>query len=461
MSPPVSIPPKATILVIGSLNKDLITRTARVPDAGETLIATSFETGSGGKGANQAVACARLVRRRRRRAGRGDGEGREENEEQGRGGGGEGEGEEEEGDAIKVQMIGAVGSDVFGSELLTSLRSNGVDTSSVLVRDDVSTGVAVVLVDDTSGENRILVSPDNANYSLRPGDFEGVFTHDHDDNNKNDREGEKGNDIRSLSRPHLILLQLEIQLETTLRIIELAKAANVPVLLNPAPAPAGGLPRGVYRGLTHLVLNESEAEILSRALDKDVEEITKEKEKREHPSSRPPQRSGNNSNSTTTTTTTNLASLAQQFLDLGVENVVITLGARGAYYATFSSSSSSSSSSSGLEPPRTAGGKIHAIDTTGAGDTFVGTYAVRLVEGAVGIKDAVEEDRRARGLGSEGAEGERAAKRKEGIMKTELKEIVAWANLAAGKSVQRKGAQGGMPFREEMDEDEDEEGLRK
>lgn len=104
---------KPSITVIGSLNTDLITRTTRIPRAGETLISQSFDTGSGGKGANQAVACARLSRNNGK----------------------------EEGDVF-VKMVGAVGDDHFGKDLVAQLKDNGIDTSGIQSKQGEKSGVA-------------------------------------------------------------------------------------------------------------------------------------------------------------------------------------------------------------------------------------------------------------------------------------------------------------------------------
>jgi len=125
------------IEVIGSLNIDLVTRTKRMPRAGETLMAQSFSAGFGGKGANQAVACARLVR-------------------------------EKLGGPAKngtiVHMVGAVGGggagvDIGAQSYLDHLLKEGVDPGHVLVKDNVPTGTAVIVVEEDTGENRILITP--------------------------------------------------------------------------------------------------------------------------------------------------------------------------------------------------------------------------------------------------------------------------------------------------------------
>ena len=126
----------ATITVLGSLNVDMVTVTPRVPDGGETLQAKSFETGWGGKGANQAVAAARTSRKKAAPS---------------------------ESD-ITVRMVGAVGNDVFGPQLIKSMASDGIDMSGVKTLDDHKTGVAVILVEET-GENRILFTA-GANFGI-------------------------------------------------------------------------------------------------------------------------------------------------------------------------------------------------------------------------------------------------------------------------------------------------------
>ena len=193
-----------TLLLVGSLNMDLVSRTSRVPEAGETLISQSFDTGCGGKGANQAVACARLSRSQDNLSNR----------------------------SVKVKMIGAVGNDSFGGDLLKSLQENGVDANGVLVRKAEKSGVAVIIVEDQSGENRILISP-GANFSLKPADFVEL----------------------PAPLPDMIVLQLEIPLDTTLQVLKIAQKHEIEVLLNPAPAQE--LPNEAYQAITQLIVNES------------------------------------------------------------------------------------------------------------------------------------------------------------------------------------------------------------
>jgi ribokinase len=135
----------AVISVIGSLNVDLVTRTTRVPVAGETLTSESFDIGYGGKGANQAVACARLSRTQQQAS---------------------------NGTAsdVEVRMVGAVGDDEFHAGFLKSLQKDGVGIEGVEVLKGKKTGVAVITVETSTGENRIMFCP-GANYEVKVGDL--------------------------------------------------------------------------------------------------------------------------------------------------------------------------------------------------------------------------------------------------------------------------------------------------
>lgn len=129
----------ASIAVIGSLNIDFITRTPRVPAGGETLEASSSDTGFGGKGANQAVACARLSHNS-------DGSA------------------PADGKPIKVSMVGFVGEDSFGSDFISAMKETFIDTTHIQKVPGQKTGIANIIVEEKTGENRILFCP-NANFS--------------------------------------------------------------------------------------------------------------------------------------------------------------------------------------------------------------------------------------------------------------------------------------------------------
>jgi ribokinase len=281
---------EGAILVVGSLNMDLVTRGPRMPAKGETILASSFSTDSGGKGLNQAIACARACSRRE------DVNGSEH--------------------VARVAMIGAVGKDQYGIEMREELQKNGV-SPDLIQRYDTSSGIATIIVDENTGDNSILVVP-GANYHVQLHDFEEIV-----------------NDPKR--RPSVIVLQLEIPVDSTLSVIATAKKHQIPVLLNPAPAVK--LPDEALNGLDHLIMNETEAGILGNIQG----EISAE-----HDSV--------------------LKGLFERFANLGVRNTVLTLGAQGACYSK----------------PDGAYGRIPAakvdkvVDTVAAGDTFVGYYAAEV-----------------------------------------------------------------------------------
>ncbi|KAL6703426.1 putative ribokinase [Coniothyrium glycines] len=278
--------PKAIISVIGSLNVDLVTRTPRVPVGGETLTAESFSIGWGGKGANQAVACARLSRTAQQAAGR-------------------------ESSDIEVRMVGAVGDDEFHAGFLKALQEDGLNTESVKILKGKKTGVAVITVETGSGQNRIMFCP-GANYDV------GVEDLVDDD-------------------ASVALFQLELPLKVVLHNMKTARQKGVETIINPAPAIP--LPEEAYQGLGHLIVNETEAAILSGI---------------DNP--------------------TSWDEVAAVFIARGVENVIITLGGDGVFYQT--SKQQSRSQSGHIVPAR----KVKVIDTTAAGDTFAGAYTVAVAK---------------------------------------------------------------------------------
>jgi ribokinase len=324
------------ITVLGSLNMDLVAYVPHHPLPGETLTADRFATSPGGKGANQAVACAKLSRSRPDA-------------------GGDNQGEE----TAHVAMVGCVGADGHGSQLVESLRGYGVDTHGVGEVAGVETGVAMIIVDGPTGENRIVLSP-GANHALVAEEFEG-----------------EGNGLGRLgARPDLLIMQLEIPFGTVMAALGAARKEGVDVLLNPAPART--LPEEAYVGLAHLVVNETEAGILG-----EVDESVLDGEE-------------------------GLERVALGFVKRGVKNVIVTLGGRGVYYM-------SEDGRKGMVPAE----KAKVVDTTAAGDTFVGRYAL----------DAV---------GKKGAE-------------FDIEAAVRKANKAAAKTVERAGAQDSIPWRDELE----------
>ncbi|HEY1987623.1 MAG TPA: ribokinase [Terracidiphilus sp.] len=189
------------IVVVGSINMDLVAHTPRIALAGETLIGTGFETTPGGKGANQAVAAARL--------------------------------------GYPVAMIGMVGQDVFGQAMLDNLTGSGVDVSGV-ARVAGPSGVAQIQVGD-HGENSIIVVPGaNAKADSAYIDLHAQL-------------------IRSAG---MVLCQLELPIETVVHTLALCASAKVPVMLDPAPAAA--LPDKIFSQLAWFTPNETEATLYTR-----------------------------------------------------------------------------------------------------------------------------------------------------------------------------------------------------
>jgi ribokinase len=196
-------PPR--VCVVGSVNVDLTFRVPRFPRPGETLAGHAFHLGFGGKGANQAVAAARL--------------------------------------GAAVAMVGRVGRDPFGEQAAANLRALGVSTAHVQADPERPTGLASILVDD-AGDNCIVLTP-GANLGLSPEDVRAA-----------------ADTIRSAD---VVLCQLEVPVAATLETFRLARAAGVRTVLNPAPAAA--IPEELLRLADLCVPNETELELLSgRAL---------------------------------------------------------------------------------------------------------------------------------------------------------------------------------------------------
>jgi ribokinase len=189
-----------SILVFGSINMDLVVRTARIPTPGETLKGETFFTAPGGKGANQAVACARL--------------------------------------GASTRMIGRVGNDVFATSLLESLQNNNVDTSGVVLDADHPSGIASIFVDET-GQNSIVIVP-GANGSVGEDDIRLLK--------------------KSLNGVRVLLLQLEIPIHSVMAAARAAREQGTIVILDPAPAQT--LPSDLYPVVDILTPNESEATAL-------------------------------------------------------------------------------------------------------------------------------------------------------------------------------------------------------
>lgn len=295
------------IVVVGSTNTDMVVKAARIPAPGETILGGRFLMNPGGKGANQAVAAARL--------------------------------------GAEVVFIAKVGDDLFGREAKALFAKENICTDYVLTDPSEPSGVALIMV-DAKGENCIAVAS-GANGTLMPEDIEGL-------------EG-------VIAQSDLLLMQLETPLETIRYAADVAVNLGVPVILNPAPACE--LPSDLYDCLEVITPNESEAELLTNI--KVTDEASAE-------------------------------AAARVLCDKGVLNVVITMGAKGAYVFD------------GEDGVMVPAFKVEAVDTTAAGDVFNGALAVALTE------------------------------------ELELEEAVRFASKAASISVTRMGAQASAPRREEL-----------
>src|SRR5690554_808117 len=191
----------AHVVVVGSLNMDLVVRAPRIPAPGETLLGGEFHTVPGGKGANQAVAAARL--------------------------------------GARVSMVGRLGADDFATQLLANLEADGIDHSAVIQDASTTTGVALIVVAD-DGQNSIVVAS-GANMQVTPDDVDAA--------------------AETIAAADVLLLQLEIPLDAVQRAAEIAHEHGVPVVLNPAPA--RDLPADLLSRVDVLIPNESETALLT------------------------------------------------------------------------------------------------------------------------------------------------------------------------------------------------------
>ncbi len=272
------------IVVVGSSNTDMVVKSQRIPRPGETVTGGQFVMAAGGKGANQAVAAARL--------------------------------------GAEVTLVAKVGQDMFGDQAVANYRQEGIVTDFILRDPQRATGVALILVDD-QGENLISVAS-GANHALQPEDLERA-----------------GAAIRAAD---VLLLQLEIPLETVACAARLAAAAGVAVILDPAPAPAHPLDAALMQHLACVKPNETEAERLTgvRVVDE-----------------------------------ASARQAAEKLRQAGAQNAIITLGSQGALW-------SSPSDAGFVAAPR-----VQAVDATAAGDAFSGALACALARG-LALPAAVE-----------------------------------------------------------------------
>ena len=267
------------IVVIGSINMDLVLRVPRMPLPGETLTGGAFRTIPGGKGANQAVACARL-------SGKVAG-------------------------AQQVAMVACVGDDAFGATLRAALVGDGIIDSHITTLPGVASGIASILVDD-NGQNSIVIAG-GANDLLSPAHIDAAK--------------------ELIEQADIVVLQLETPMDTVVHAIKLARSLGKTVVLNPAPA--ASLPDGVLELVDYLIPNEIEAAMLAGVA----------------PDS------------------TDIAALAAALQKQGSDNVIITLGSKGVHAALYGGDTAF---------PAEA---VKAVDTTAAGDTFIGGFVAGLASG--------------------------------------------------------------------------------
>jgi ribokinase len=297
----------SSIFVIGSSNTDMVIRSEKLPAPGETILGGEFLMTAGGKGANQAVAAAKL--------------------------GG------------KVIFACKVGDDIFGTQAVQNFREVGINTDFICTDKVQPSGVALILV-DAKGENSIAVAP-GANGNLLPIDLEKV--------------------IEQIKPGDIVLIQLEIPISTVAYALKHCHQQGAKVILNPAPACM--LDDGLFQYVHTITPNETEAELLTgiKVIDQQ-----------------------------------SAAEAAAIFIAKGVKTVIITLGAKGAYYHD------------GLLNKLIPSPAVSAVDSTAAGDVFNGAMAVALTE------------------------------------KMDIEAAVAFACKAAAISVTRMGAQASAPLRSEL-----------
>lgn len=269
---------KPRILVVGSLVLDLICTTPKFPQKGETIIGYDFNTAPGGKGANQAVQAARL--------------------------------------GADVTMVGKVGDDDFGRQLTESLNQSGVNTDNLFVTDKASSAVGCIQLEvtDSGTSNRILVLP-GANMQLLPDDV--AFLEN------------------EITQYDMVIMQLEIPIETNLAVAKIAHKHNIPVMLNSAPSKK--LPEELLACLTYISPNEHEAaDIVGFPVDDDE----------------------------------SVKAASKALCDMGTKNVLITLGSRGSAF--------SNEQEFFISPCYDYG---FVIDPTAAGDSFIGAFCTAVCLG--------------------------------------------------------------------------------
>ncbi len=311
--------PKSGVVVVGSLNMDLVVRTETMPRPGETVMGQDLLENPGGKGANQAAAAGRLWNKR----------------------------------TPGSKLIGRIGEDVFGENMLVALNKAKVDVTSVLKTRGAPSGTAMILV-DRHGENAIVVAS-GANRHLSATDLLA--------------------ERKTIETSVVLTAQLEVPHDTVACAFALARRSNVLTILDPAPAPAEGLPESLYH-VDILTPNQLEAQILTGMPVRNLEEARR---------------------------------AAERFLLRGTRIVVMKMGSQGAAIVQ--------KDERGVETivQHVTGYRIHAVDTTAAGDAFTGAMAVGLAEGMA------------------------------------LAAAVKFANAAGALTCLKAGAMGAIPTRAEVD----------
>jgi len=272
---------RSRIAVVGSANVDLTTFSDRFPKPGETIFASRFDLGWGGKGANQAVAARRC--------------------------------------GADVSMVARVGDDLFGPATIANFNAQGIDTSQVRILPGESSGVAPIFV-ESNGQNRIIVVK-GANDRLLPADVDAASA--------------------VLDAADCVVLQFEIPLETVAHAVRVARARRIRCIVNPAPAQPVDF--AALAGVDYFVPNETEAEAITGMPVHSIDDAKV---------------------------------CSAHLVGRGVQRVIITLGDRGAVVA-------GADGAEWLPPYRVA-----AVDTSGAGDAFVGSFAAFLGEG-MAERDAI------------------------------------------------------------------------
>lgn len=259
------------VVVVGSCMTDLVSQTPRLPKVGETIHGHKFFIGFGGKGANQCVQAARM--------------------------------------GAKAAMVCKVGKDVFGDNYIQNFKNNGISTDYVEQTSDAATGAASIIVND-AGENAIVIV---AGANMLLGDEELHKAHE------------------ALSHAKVMICQLEISQDTSLKALRAARKHQVRTIFNPAPALPDLSPE-FYQLSDIFCCNESEAEILMGR---------------------------------TVNTSEDAGKVSQEFLRRGCGSVIVTLGSQGCVVL----------SSQDSQPKHIATTPVTALDTTGAGDSFIGALA--------------------------------------------------------------------------------------